>query len=69
MEGRRLHRAGAREERAEARLAGKVRLWAYHDLRRTNAREMTDKSIVPHVVEQALTDHKGGVAGIYDRSR
>ena len=45
--------------------------WVIHDLRRTVATGMADIGIPPHIIEQILnhqSGHKGGVAGIYNRS-
>jgi integrase len=45
--------------------------WVIHDLRRTVATGMADIGIPPHVIEAVLnhvSGHKGGVAGIYNRS-
>ena len=45
--------------------------WTLHDIRRTCATRMADLGIMPHVVEQILnhqSGHKGGIAGIYNRS-
>jgi integrase len=42
-----------------------------HDLRRSAATGMADIGIAPHIIEAALnhvSGHKGGVAGIYNRS-
>ena len=46
--------------------------WRIHDLRRTCATYMGELGILPHVVEQSLnhvSGHKGGVAGVYNRSK
>ena len=48
-----------------------VRGWTIHDIRRTVATGMADIGIAPHIIEQILnhqSGHKGGVAGIYNRS-
>jgi integrase len=45
--------------------------WRIHDVRRTVATRMADLGVGPHVIEQILnhvSGHKGGVAGIYNRS-
>ncbi|MFY9839995.1 MAG: tyrosine-type recombinase/integrase [Xanthobacteraceae bacterium] len=45
--------------------------WVTHDLRRTFATRLADLGIQPHIIEAALnhiSGHKGGVAGIYNRS-
>jgi integrase len=46
--------------------------WTVHDIRRTVATRMADLGVFPHVVEAALnhqSGHKGGIAGIYNKSR
>lgn len=53
------------------RLAGKVRPWRVHDLRRSVATSMADIGVEPHHIEAALnhySGHRRGVAGIYNRS-
>jgi integrase len=48
-----------------------VKSWTFHDLRRTTATGMADIGIQPHIIEAVLnhvSGHKGGVAGIYNRS-
>lgn len=45
--------------------------WTLHDIRRTVATRMADIGTMPHIVEQILnhqSGHKGGIAGIYNRS-
>jgi integrase len=45
--------------------------WVHHDLRRTAATRMADIGVQPHIIEAVLnhvSGHKGGVAGIYNRS-
>jgi integrase len=45
--------------------------WTIHDIRRSAATGMADIGIPPHIIEQILnhqSGHKGGVAGIYNRS-
>jgi integrase len=45
--------------------------WQLRDIRRSVATRMADLGIMPHVIEQILnhvSGHKGGVAGIYNRS-
>ena len=45
--------------------------WVVHDIRRSVATGMADIGIPPHIIEQILnhqSGHKGGVAGIYNRS-
>jgi integrase len=46
--------------------------WRVHDIRRSVATGMADLGIMPHIIEAILnhvSGHKGGVAGIYNRSR
>jgi integrase len=55
----------------DARTGKAVEPWALHDLRRTAATRMADSGIQPHIIEAVLnhiSGHKGGVAGIYNRS-
>jgi integrase len=50
---------------------GPLKHWTLHDLRRTAATDMADIGIQPHIIEAVLnhvSGHKGGVAGIYNRS-
>jgi integrase len=50
---------------------GGVTSWTLHDLRRTTATGMAELGIGPHIVEAVInhvSGHKGGVAGIYNRS-
>ena len=45
--------------------------WQLRDIRRSVATKMADIGVQPHVIEQILnhiSGHKGGVAGIYNRS-
>jgi integrase len=45
--------------------------WQLRDIRRSVATGMADLGVLPHVIEQILnhvSGHKGGVAGIYNRS-
>jgi integrase len=60
------------EKRAlDQRLGDAVAPWRLHDLRRTAATRMADLGVQPHVIEQVLnhrSGHKGGIAGIYNRS-
>ena len=45
--------------------------WTIHDISRTVATGMADIGIQPHIIEAVLnhiSGHKGGVAGIYNRS-
>jgi integrase len=53
------------------RRTGPLKHWTVHDLRRTVATGMADIGIQPHIIEAVLnhvSGHKGGVAGIYNRS-
>jgi integrase len=55
----------------DQRLAGKVKPWRLHDLRRTVATKMADIGIEPHHIEATLnhfSGHRRGVAGVYNRS-
>lgn len=55
----------------DQRLGSAVKSWRIHDLRRTLATRLCDLGTAPHVVEQILnhrSGHRGGVAGIYNRS-
>jgi integrase len=59
--------------RAKSKLdkASGVADWTLHDLRRTMATRMADLGVQPHIIEPVLnhvSGHKGGVAGIYNRS-
>jgi integrase len=45
--------------------------WRLHDLRRTAATGMAELGIQPHIIELCLnhvSGHKGGIAGVYNRS-
>jgi integrase len=56
----------------DARLDGEVKAWVLHDLRRSCATGMAELGVAPHVIEMALNHQsgsKGGIAGIYNRSR
>ncbi|MGZ5838965.1 MAG: tyrosine-type recombinase/integrase [Croceibacterium sp.] len=49
-----------------------VRDWVVHDIRRSVATGMANLGVGPHIVEEVLnhrSGHKGGIAGIYNRSR
>jgi integrase len=55
----------------DRRLAGAVKPWRVHDIRRTVATGMADIGIEPHHIEAALnhfSGHRRGVAGVYNRS-
>jgi integrase len=55
----------------DQRLAGAVRPWRVHDIRRTVATGMADIGIEPHVIEAALnhySGHRRGIGGVYNRS-
>jgi integrase len=57
------------KESLDAR-SGVVR-WTLHDIRRSVATRMADIGVMPHIIETVLGHvggHKGGVAGIYNRS-
>ena len=55
----------------DAKLGDQVKPWTIHDFRRTAATKMADIGIQPHIIEAILnhvSGHKGGIAGIYNRS-
>jgi integrase len=55
----------------DRRLGAAVGPWRLHDIRRSAATGMADLGVQPHIVEAVLnhqSGHKGGVAGIYNRS-
>ena len=55
----------------DRRLAGAVKPWRVHDIRRTVATRMADIGIEPHIIEACLnhySGHRRGVAGVYNRS-
>jgi integrase len=59
---------------AKAALDQRVGIAPYrlHDLRRSAATYMAEIGVLPHVIEQALnhqSGHKGGIAGVYNRSK
>jgi integrase len=59
-----------RKQELDRCLAGVVKAWRVHDIRRTVATGMADIGIEPHVIEAALnhySGHRAGVAGIYNR--
>jgi integrase len=61
---------GAKAE-LDRRLAGTVKAWRIHDIRRSVATKMADLGIEPHHIEAALNHfggHRRGVAGVYNRS-
>jgi hypothetical protein len=58
-----------RKERLDALV--KIPHWTIHELRRTAATGMNEIGIAPWVVEAVLnhvSGHRGGVAGVYNRS-
>jgi integrase len=60
-----------RKQEFDRRLAGTVKSWRVHDIRRTVATGMADIGIEPHHIEACLnhySGHRAGVAGIYNRS-
>ena len=60
-----------RREGLDEKVGKAVKPWTLHDLRRTAATRMADIGVQPHVIEAVLnhvSGHKGGVAGIYNRS-
>ena len=55
----------------DKRLGDKVKAFTLHDIRRSTATGMANIGVQPHIIEQILnhiSGHKGGVAGIYNRS-
>jgi integrase len=59
------------KRKLDRRLAGSVRPFRIHDLRRTVATGMADIGVEPHHIEAALnhfSGHRRGVAGVYNRS-
>jgi integrase len=61
---------GASKAKLDARLG--IAPWRLHDLRRSAATYMAEIGVLPHVIEQALnhqSGHKGGIAGVYNRSK
>jgi integrase len=59
--------------RLDRRLAGAVKPWRVHDIRRSVATHMADDiGIEPHHIEAVLnhySGHRSGIAGIYNRAR
>jgi integrase len=72
--GARAHIGFANWGEGKARLdraAGLAVEWHLHDIRRSVATRMADIGIVPHIIEAVLnhqSGHKGGIAGVYNRS-
>jgi integrase len=63
--------AGAGHSKERLDMALTIQPWTHHDLRRTAATGMSNIGVQPHVVEAVLnhvSGHKGGVAGIYNKS-
>jgi integrase len=59
------------KQELDQRLAGTVRPWRVHDIRRTVATRMADIGIEPHHIEACLnhySGHRKGPAGTYNRS-
>ena len=58
------------KQELDRRLAGAVKPWRLHDIRRTVATGMADMGVEPHHVEACLNHHssRSGVSGIYNRS-
>jgi len=55
----------------DEKLGSAVKSWTLHDLRRTGATRLADSGVQPHIIEAVLNHiggHKGGVAGVYNRS-
>jgi integrase len=58
------------DERIE-KMGGKLAHWTHHDLRRSCASGMGEIGIAPFVVETVLnhvSGHRGGIAGVYNKS-
>jgi integrase len=59
------------KERLDQPLAGAVKPWRLHDIRRSVATGMADIGVEPHHIEAVLNHHSGhraGIHGIYNRS-
>jgi integrase len=55
----------------DCHLAGAVKPWRLHDIRRTVDTKMADIGIEPHIIEAVLnhySGHRAGPAGVYNRS-
>jgi integrase len=68
---RRLDAAMVVAARAERGPDATVPPWRLHDLRRTAVTGMAELGIAPHVIEMAVnhvSGHRGGVAGVYNKS-
>jgi integrase len=66
---------GLQKKKLDARIAeltgAPFRHFVIHDIRRSVATGMADIGIAPHIIEAVLnhvSGHKGGVAGVYNRS-
>jgi integrase len=60
------------KRRLDDRLGAKVAPFVLHDIRRSVATGMADLDVEPHHIEAVLnhfSGHRGGVAGVYNRSR
>ena len=69
---RRFYLVDHGKQALDGRLAGTVRPWRLHDIRRSVATNMADIGIEPHVIEACLnhfSGHRRGIAGIYNRCR
>ncbi len=59
------------DARIAARTGKPLAHWTHHDIRRSVVTGMADIGIAPHVIEAVVnhvSGHKGGVAGVYNRS-
>ena len=64
-------RGWSRIKRALDKAMGNPKPWRLHDLRRTFVTHLCELGIPPHVVEQLVnhqSGHRGGVAGVYNKS-
>lgn len=60
------------KQRLDGRLAGAVKAWTLHDIRRTAATGMINIGVEPHIVEAVLNHfggHRAGIAATYNRSK
>jgi integrase len=54
------------DARILAREGKSLALWTWHDFRRSASTWMNENGVAPHVVENILGHHLGGVAGVYN---
>jgi integrase len=62
---------GEMKQRLDRRLAGKVKAWRVHDLRRSAATHMAEIGVMPYVIEECLnhTTGRSVVSRTYNKSR